>query len=727
MSNSRDHSGQKPADATTLRQRAEEQARTMEPISPSTQTPEALEHMLHELRVHQIELEMQNEELRRAQAEIEDGRARYFDLYDLAPVGYCTLSEKGLILEANLTAATLLGVVRSALIKQPLSRFILKEDRDIYYLHRKHLFETGEPQQCELRLVKPDGAPFWAQLTGTAAQGQDGELVCRVVVSDIAGRKRVEDELQRNLTMLARTEHLANIGSWEWDIDADCTHWSEELFRIFQRDPALGAPSLAEHPGIYVAEDMERLWAAVKKCISNGTPYELELRAIRTDGMIRHCVARGKAECDEKGRIIRLVGSLQDITERKEAEKKLRKSESLFRTLVNTIPDLIWLKDAAGVYLVCNKRFERFFGASETEICGKTDYDFVDEEMADSFREHDRKALAIGGISRNEEQITDADDGHTIFLETIKTPMFDSDGNLVGVLGIGRDITERKQAEEAIKEANVVLAQKDALLQSMLHNLPFDFWARDLRQNMLIQSKESVRMWGDLTGTAFHEANLAPEYLEVWKATNARVLSGEIVTSEQAYVVCGEQRLFNAIVAPILLAGKFQGILGINIDITEHKQAEKALREKEHKLNDILDNAISQIWAFDGQHYTYFNKAYYDFTGLEPCERLSIESWTKFVHPEDLELALTVWSKAWETKKEHDNFFRLRNKTGEYRDFWCHAVPIFHDDRFSHFQGYNLDITDRKQAEAEREKLQIPAAAGPEDGGHRHPGGRHRP
>ena len=93
--------------------------------------------MLHELRVHQIELEMQNEELRRAQAELDAARARYFDLYDLAPVGYCTLSEQGLILEANLTAATLLGVARGALVKQPFTRFILKEDQDIYYLHRK--------------------------------------------------------------------------------------------------------------------------------------------------------------------------------------------------------------------------------------------------------------------------------------------------------------------------------------------------------------------------------------------------------------------------------------------------------------------------------------------------------------------------------------------------------------------------------------------------------------
>ncbi len=92
---------------------------------------------LHELRVHQIELEMQNEELRRAQVELDAARSRYLDLYDFAPVGYCTVSEQGLILEANLTAASLLGVARSALVQQRLTSFILPEDEDIYYLHRK--------------------------------------------------------------------------------------------------------------------------------------------------------------------------------------------------------------------------------------------------------------------------------------------------------------------------------------------------------------------------------------------------------------------------------------------------------------------------------------------------------------------------------------------------------------------------------------------------------------
>ncbi len=142
--------------------------------------------------VHQIELEMQNEELRRTQEELEASRARYFDLYDLAPVGYFTLSEQGLILEANLTAAKLLGVARGALVKQPLSRFILPEDQDIYYRHRKQLFETGAPQAWELRLVRKDAAPFWARVEATTAQDADGAAVCRAVVSDITERKRAE-------------------------------------------------------------------------------------------------------------------------------------------------------------------------------------------------------------------------------------------------------------------------------------------------------------------------------------------------------------------------------------------------------------------------------------------------------------------------------------------------------------------------------------------------------
>jgi PAS domain S-box-containing protein len=169
---------------------------------------------LHELRVHQIELEMQNEELRRTQEELEVSRARYFDLYDLAPVGYVTLSEKGLILEANLTAAKLLGVARSALVKQPLSRFVLPHDQDTYYLHRKALLETGAPQSWELRLLRKDAEPFWAQLEATTVLGVNGARVCRAVVSDITERKLEAEkraEVETQYRQLQKAEGLGRM------------------------------------------------------------------------------------------------------------------------------------------------------------------------------------------------------------------------------------------------------------------------------------------------------------------------------------------------------------------------------------------------------------------------------------------------------------------------------------------------------------------------------------
>ena len=180
-----------------LRQQAEARLLKKTALSPEYDealSPAATRQMLHELRVHQIELEMQNAELRESQAALDVVRARYFDLYDLAPVGYCTISEQGLIMQANLTAASLLGMPRGALVKQPLSRRIFKADQDIYYQHRKRLTESSGPQSCELRMVRNDGTQFWAHLTLTAVHDADGAPELRAVLSDITERKRVEAE-----------------------------------------------------------------------------------------------------------------------------------------------------------------------------------------------------------------------------------------------------------------------------------------------------------------------------------------------------------------------------------------------------------------------------------------------------------------------------------------------------------------------------------------------------
>ena len=187
----------------SLRARAQRQARASTPQVPADLTalgPEAAGKLFHELRVHQIELELQNEELRRSQEELEVSRARYFDLYDLAPVGYVTIDETGLVLEANLTAAALLDVGRSSLVQQPWTRFVHPEDQDVYYIFRKQLLSRGGQYGCELRLMKSNGAVFWAQIEARLSQRDDGTHASRITLSDTSERKRVQEALNASET-----------------------------------------------------------------------------------------------------------------------------------------------------------------------------------------------------------------------------------------------------------------------------------------------------------------------------------------------------------------------------------------------------------------------------------------------------------------------------------------------------------------------------------------------
>jgi PAS domain S-box-containing protein len=294
-------------------------------------SPEEIRKVVSELRVHQVELEMQNEELRVVLGKLDASQARYFDFYDLAPVGYFTLSETGLIRQANLTAAALLGVARDELLEQPITRFIFNEDQDSYYLLRKQIVATGAPQACELRLVKQDGTHFWARLDAIAAPDENRAPVLRIVLSDITEGKGVVAALRHHQEMLERTEAIANIGSWEWDVAKGVVTWSAELFRIFQRNPADGAPSLAEQSEVYFPDDMLRLTEAVEAAVSNGTPYEMELLASRKDGKTLVCRARGYTEMGLDKKVKRLFGSLQDVTEKTQREAQRLRDEATHR------------------------------------------------------------------------------------------------------------------------------------------------------------------------------------------------------------------------------------------------------------------------------------------------------------------------------------------------------------------------------------------------------------
>ena len=324
---------------TELRRLAEEKIR--KEVGPPPEAfddliPEDIRLMFHELCVHQIELETQNEELRRIQTDLDFARARYFDLYDMAPVGYCTLSPDGLIMEANLTAANLLGVARGTLIKQPITRYIHPEDQDAYYRHRQEHHSTGEIHECELRMVRLDGSMLWAHLAGSTSQQGDGTSECRLVISDITDRKRTEEALKQSEQQAQETKNLLRLVLdtipvrlfWK-----DCNSVFLGCNALFARDAGYQTPEeliglddyrmgWKEQAEMYRQDDVE--------VMQSGQP-KLRYEEIQTtpDGEQIWLSTSKVPLRDTDGRIIGILGSYEDITQHKWAEEELLKAQKL--------------------------------------------------------------------------------------------------------------------------------------------------------------------------------------------------------------------------------------------------------------------------------------------------------------------------------------------------------------------------------------------------------------
>jgi diguanylate cyclase (GGDEF)-like protein/PAS domain S-box-containing protein len=273
------------------------------------------------------------------------------------------------------------------------------------------------------------------------------------VTIDITKRRRAEEELRRNQSMLARTESVAQIGSWEWDVAADIVTWSDELFHFFQRNPADEAPSFAAHSELYYPEDMQRLVAAVGAAINNGTPYEMELRAIRKDGTARICLARGHVEVTPQKHVTRLFGSLQDITERKQADEKLQKSEASLRALFEYSDQSFLLIDLdrkiQSFNKIANERAMKVFG-KEIHL-GDSIYEMVIPRDRENFDRNFQRALN-GELVRIEKYFKAG--AVELCYEFHYAPVRLDGKKISGVFFSNQDITERKRAENALKIAN---------------------------------------------------------------------------------------------------------------------------------------------------------------------------------------------------------------------------------------------------------------------------------
>lgn len=384
---------------------------------------------------------------------------QYRVIYDNSPIAIELYDPEGYLIHVNPSCLELFGVEDM----DSLKGFSLFEDPNVGEEQKRMLaagetvsytseFDFGKVRDLDLYQTSRKGK-IWLDIfltpLKTAPDTISGYLV---QVQDITERKLIGEELRNSEEKYRDIADNAPIGILACDRDGRITYVNSRVPEM------LGSPSIEKTMEINILETDSIIKAGfadiLRDVIDTGAEYpEIEAEYTSIWGkklyLRMHISPVLKSGIPDGARFI-----IDDITERKEAEEALRDSEGQLRTLIRTIPDLVWLKDEKGVYLSCNPMFERFFGAGENEIKGKTDYDFLDSELADFFRENDRRAVIAGKSLLNNEWITFADDGHRAYLETIKTPMYDSKGNLIGVLGIGRDITERKKSEDALKEVN---------------------------------------------------------------------------------------------------------------------------------------------------------------------------------------------------------------------------------------------------------------------------------
>jgi PAS domain S-box-containing protein len=310
---------EKPTKPDLLRKAAEVR---LARIPHQEATPRTVEEILHDLQVHQIELVMQNEELRRAQTATEESRDRYIDFYDFSPVGYLTLDRDGMIEEINLTCASLLGVERGKLIQRRFASFVAAEDRDRWYLHFMNLLNHSETQTCELSLQRSDGTYFFAMMAGLHLSEAGKKDSVRLVLTDMTQSKQAADAFLRKKMELNEAQRLAHIGSWYWNTQTGEHSESKELCRIFGTEVF---PPMAQQRGtLYAPEAWDQINAALETVATTGMGYELELPAFRGDGTPIWVYTCAEAVRNGAGEIVGIRGTVQDITERKHIAQVLQ-------------------------------------------------------------------------------------------------------------------------------------------------------------------------------------------------------------------------------------------------------------------------------------------------------------------------------------------------------------------------------------------------------------------
>ncbi len=696
-----------------LRQRAEEKFRLNEASAFQVPSPEETQILLHELRVHQFELEMQNEQLRCSQENLETSRSKYFDLYDLAPVGYLTISEQGLIREANLAAATMLGVERNNLLKKRMSRFIFPEHLDDYYLLSKRLIETGMMQAWDLRLVRFDGSSFWTHLKAIPAQ--NGEYW--ITFTDITERKQAAQELQDSRDSLEhrvkeRTKELNCLYSISAMLELPDISLDETLMRIIMFiPPAWQYPEMTEAniklegQNYKTSHFREMPWMLAQNIMVQGRPVgEVQVCYLEE----RQASDEGPFLIEERHLLNAIAVSLGQIIERKRAEEELRESELNYRTLADSGQALIWTSRT-------DKRCD-YFNKVWLNFTGRTMEQEFGNGWAEGVHPDDlQRCLDIYVTAFDKRETFSMDyrlrrhDGEYRWIHDASCPRYNLNGSFFGYIGHCMDITERKLVEEKLRKS-------EALYHSLVEVSQDLIWQCDAEGRFIFLNLAVEQVFGyelkEMLGKKFSDFQTPENAARSMIIFNQLMEGGSLGDFESSYIGKFGNTIHLVIKAMFLCDehAEIVGVSGTAYDITARKKAEDELRESRDKFKANMDNSFDVIFSLNPEgNFQFVSRAWERHFGY-PIKEVLGKNFAEFVHPDDISSLTKYLRKIISTgKSKASPPYRVKNSDGSWCSFIANGSRYADAHGEWQFIGVGHDITD--QLEAEQKLLQAKAAA----------------
>jgi PAS domain S-box-containing protein len=396
-----------------------------------------------------IELELQNEELRRTQVALESSRAHYIELYDFAPVGYLTLSSEGLITEINLAGAKLLGMERKKLIHRRFDRFVADDHKDHWHRHCLHLKQTASKQSIDLPCLRGDGKLFHAHLDCLYQEAKDTSPVMRVTLTDITELIQVNEALEESEDRLKFALIGSGDGMWDWNVVTGEVNYSKQWKAMLgYADDEIRADFKEWEKRVH-PEDRQPALATIQSYLSGATPhYSNEHRLLCKDGSYKWILTRGIARTrSPDGTPARMIGTHIDITGHKHTEELLRIAAAAFET-----PDGIIVTDANKVILRVNQAFSRITGYSAEETINRTPAFLRSGQHQGEFYQSVWDTIECKGHWRG-EMWQKRKNGELFPSWHVITAVFGTNGAISHYVGSFTDITAQKLAEKVLLDA----------------------------------------------------------------------------------------------------------------------------------------------------------------------------------------------------------------------------------------------------------------------------------